>query len=580
MLNIGVHITQDSVCFAELSLERAKPKLHSVNEYFFDEQISQEEKNLFILRHLERIEKKNKGKALRFCYGLSQNVVTSFSVQFPFKEKFKILKTLPYEIEDKSPFNPDNVFFDARICRIQNENKASALCFVTPEENVNHFLEWSGGLKRPPYLLSCEAAALANLLEFWNKPLSQTQNPMTCSAYIYLGAQNSQILFYKDGHLIHISVLDWSVLDIVRKMEQQYKLKTEKAWEEFFVKSFILTEVKGFTQEQVHFSNLIKKQISFLVPKIKLLKTAIEAEEKIQIEEAVVFGPGAVIKNITAFLTAELSINISRLKSLAEISYIDPESQPSALIAFGLALEGLKSSPYQSVNFLQSMKKEDLSLFPAKWLKLGLASLLCFVVLTAYAFFRKQESFKILERMESIFIEYGKNIASLQANRISVESLQSFLEKEKSETDNEKFVQAKLDFPNPMDHLRLISKKLNSAEKWKLKIDYLKIENEIVEIKGWVEKTSLGSFKSELKSLSKSSIQDNSSSHNPLLNKKESLVDKKQLLEGENKTEHSKSQKEGDMVENKETKFSESEADLEQKDQVFFSYSFKIKEEL
>ena len=206
MVSIGIHISQDSVCFAELSLEGVKPKLNSFYEHFFESQISQKEKILFISRQLEKIEHKYKGKALRFCYGLSQNLVTSFPIQFPFKEKFKILKTLPYEIEEKSPFHPDKIFFDARICKTKDENKSSVLCFVTSEENVNEFLVLSGKLKKTPYLLSCEGSALANLLELWNKPLSQIQNPRTHSTYIYLGEKNSLILFYKEGHLAHISV--------------------------------------------------------------------------------------------------------------------------------------------------------------------------------------------------------------------------------------------------------------------------------------------------------------------------------------------------------------------------------------
>ena len=293
MLSIGIHITESSVHFAELSLEGPKPKLESFEEHFFEDQDIEEEKVLFIVRHIEKIEEKHKGKTLRFCYGLSQNSVTSFLVKFPFKEKFKILKTIPFEIEDKSPFRPDKVFFDARICKIKDQNKSSALCFVTPEENVNEFLEFSSKLKKPPYLLSCSASALANLLESWNKPLSQIQNPRYHSIYIYLGVENSQILFYKEGYLEHISVLDWTMVGIVKEMEKMYKLTAEKAWEEFFEKSFILTLEKGFTKEQIFFSNLIKKKISLLIPKLQLFKISLETEQKIKIEEAVLFGPGS-----------------------------------------------------------------------------------------------------------------------------------------------------------------------------------------------------------------------------------------------------------------------------------------------
>ena len=598
MVSIGIHINQDRVCFAELSLERAKPKLNSFSEYFFGDQKSQKEKLLFISHHLEKIKEKHKGKALRFCYGLSQNLVTNFLVQFPFKEKFKILKTLPFEIENKSPFNPEKIFFDARICKIKDENKSSALCFVTLQENVDEFLELSTQLKVPPYLLSCEGSALANLLELWNKPLSQTQNSMSHSLYIYLGAQNSQILFYKEGYLAHISVLDWSVTDIVKKMEQMYRLTAEQAWEEFFAKSFILTEVKGFTKEQVFFSNLIKKQLSLLIPDLKLLKMSLETEQQMNIKEAVVFGPGSVIKNLTAFLTTEISINISRLKSLTDFPYFQWGDKPSVLIAFGLALEGLKSSPYQGLNFLQSMKKEDFSLFPKKWQKTGLIFLSCFIIFIAYAFIRKQESFKILSKMESLFIDYGKRIAFLQESNISVESLKSFLEKEKLKANNEQLLRDKLSLPNPMDHLRSLTQKLDETDKWNLKIHYLKVEDGAVEIKGSVNKSSLNDFKSQLESLAKGRIKETPYQKNRDLSQpenhnlpkvkgtkesqasttEEKAQDSKSAIMREKPVQDTSSGKKQPGLSGKILESSEPKTDLEQEEQSFYSYSFKMKE--
>ena len=571
MVSIGIHISQDSVCFAELSLEGAQPKLNSFHEHFFESQISQKEKILFISRQLEKIEHKYKGKALRFCYGLSQNLVTSFSIQFPFKEKFKILKTLPYEIEEKSPFHPDKIFFDARICKIKDENKSSVLCFVTSEENVNEFLALSGKLKKTPYLLSCEGSALANLLELWNRPLSQIQNPRIHSTYIHLGEKNSLIFFYKEGHLAHISVLDWAVADIVEKMKQLYKLKTKKAWGEFFEKSFILTEIKGFTKEQIFFSNLIKKQIQLLVPKLKLFKISLETEQKTQIKEIIIFGPGSMIKNLTAFLTAELSMHISRLKNF-EDPYFEWSNKPMTFVALGLALEGLKSSPYQGLNFLQSLKKEALSLFPRKWLKTGLTLFLGFSVLTAYAFIRKRESSLLLKKMEALFIDHGKKIAFLKGSHVNIESVKSFLETERAKTDNEKIVKNKLDSPNPIDSLELITKKIGKAEKWNLRIHYLKAEDRTVKVEGLVDKSSLGKLKSQLESLAKGRLQDNSMLKNSTSAKKLNQPSETGFPLDKQK------ENQANPLENKDLNSSKNKFDPEPLGRTFFSFSFKLKE--
>ena len=530
MISVGAHIDKKSFCFAELALEQTQPKIISFEEKLFENPDSIEDKKLVILRHIDQIKKKRKSQVLRFCYGLSQSSVTSFFVDFPFKEKFKILKTLPFQIEDKTPFRSDKVFFDARIGQIKNKSQSFALCFVTPEDNIRLFLERVSPLKNPSSLLSCEGSALANLLEFWNKPLSQSQNPSSDSLYIYLGAENSQLLFYKEGYLRHISVLDWSVTGIIQEMKKLYRLSEAKAWEEFFAKSFVLTELKGWTKEQVFFSNLIKKQIQLLIPKLELLKLSLEAEWNGPISTAVLFGPGAVIKNLSAFLSEKMSINISRLKSLPALTGFDFQNHPSKLIALGLALEGFKNSPYQGINFLQSLRKESFSFFPKKWRKPALAFLLCFILFSFYSFIRQKEGAKILDKAQAIFLSYGKRIAYMPEDEITPKALNSFLEKEKSKKKTEEMIKDKLNRPYPMDYLKKMTQKLGSAGDWDLKIIYLKMDGSSAEIKGWAKASSLEKFKTQLKGLAKGTIKDNSLTDSSKIEAKQSLPEEAKAL--------------------------------------------------
>ena len=590
MVSIGIYIGQDSICFAELSLEGTQPSLNSVNEYFFQPQDSQEEKNHLILSHFKEIKQKYKGQVLRFCYGLSQNRVTSFPAHFPFKEKFKILKTLPFEVEAQSPFSPNKSFFDTRICRIKEQQSSQTLCFVTPEENVKDFLKWELPFKTHPYLLSCEGAALANLLEFWNKPLSQAQKAMPHSLYLYLGEQNSQVLFYQDGFFTQIFTLDWATADIVKKMKHLYKLTAKQAWEEYFAKSFILTEVKGFTQDQRTFSNMIKKQLQLLIPKLKLFKMSFETEQQILLEDIAVFGPGAVIKNLTAFLTAELDTKVLRLKTLNEYPYLEGENKPSSFVAFGLALEGLKKSPYKGLNFLQSLQKTEFSLLPKQGLRMALAIFLCFAIFTTYAILRKQESLKVLNKVRAVFLSYGTKIAHLKKSRINLESIQSFLNKNKNITEDEQTVRDKLNEHNPMDHLQLITRKFSDVEKWNLNIHYLKLRGRSVEIKGSVNPSSLPNLKSQLKDLAKGKISEDSTAQ-PKTMKTENLgkvahskVQKKEppaLTTSPSTSKQKASDKTSQESQRQEDSLSsENTESTKTEESSFFSYSFTLKDTL
>lgn len=575
MISIGIYISKNSLCFAEMSLKKARPELHSLKEYFFDKQKSQEEQWLFISSHLSEIEKKYKGENLRFCYGLPQSHVTSFFIEFPFKEKFKILKTLPFEIEDQSPFDSNKVLFDARICKIEDKNKSSALCFITPEENAREFLELGSKIKKTAYLLSCDSSALANLLESWNKPLSEKQNPGKADLYVYLGVENSQLLLYKEGHLLYSSVLDWSLSSLIKEMREAYKLSIEKTWKEFFSKAFILTSTQGWTKEQKFFSQLIKKHIQLLIPKLKLLKMSLESQKNTSISSLALFGPGSVIKNLSAFLTAEMSLPVSRLEKLESFPQLQWNQEPSSYIAMGLALEGLKSTPYPGLNFLQSLKKESFFLFPKKWKSWGAVALLCLLIFSAYAFIRKQESFVLWEKGNAVFLEYGKKIALLRESKVNTDSLESFLKKEKAKLKSEQFIKEELLQSQPIDHLQLITEKLQSAKKWSLSIHYLRIKDRDIEIKGWIKSSLLPQFKKELESLAKGSVKIHSEKTSEDLTAKEKAVLR-------NTKEDKKSLNKGLLNSSKESlsdEKTELSPDRQTEGRTFFSLSFQIKKD-
>ena len=507
MLSIGIHIGKHSACFAELSAEGGKLKEATFfEERFFDPSDSEEKKLSSVFQRIEEIQRKHKGKALRFCLGLPQSLISSFFISFPFKEKFKILKTLPFEIEDKSPFPSEKVFFDARISRIQGKN-SQAICFAAPAENIQPFLEKPLHKGKAAFSLSCEGAALANVLEFWNKPLSQPQTLSGSALRIYLGMENSLIFCYKEGYLIDISLLDWGILPIVKEMEGLYQLSLQKAREEFFAKAFILSSATAWSKDQVFFSNLIKKHISGLIPKLKLLKISIETKQKLAIKEALIFGPGAVIKNLSVFLSTELSIHISKVRNLPAFAFFHWTDKPSFLPAFGLALEGLKSSPYKGLDFLHSYRKDAFSLFPKKWRATAFAGLLCFAFFTAYVFIRKTESQKILDKSQNTFKSYGSKITGFRTKKLHPENLKSFLEEEKKKMALKQKILVRLNSPNPMDRLSFISKELKkTSAQWGLSLSYLEMEEGKIDIRGFIGKTFLEEFESKLKSFSKKGV--------------------------------------------------------------------------
>ena len=365
MLSVGVHIEEkEALHVVALHYKNRKPVL---KEYFSIPLAPQAEEAARLLelnQALKKVQERYKNQIMRLCFALPQNYVSCFVSSFPFSEKFKILKTLPFEIEENTLFQPDNVFFDGRISSFKSQGASQVISFVTLKENVNNFLFPLKQLKVEPYLLSVEGAALANLLEEWEILREPPATRPAARIYIHLGLRSSLTLFLENGKLQNVSHLNWSYEGILKEMEKKYKLSFREAQTEFKEKAFVLTETKGFAREQVAFSNLIQKHLKPLIKELALHKIFVEAKEKEekQFEEIFLVGPGAAIRNLSVYLSLKLSLPVHRV-NLMESLFPSHTGKPENLIATGIAMEGLKQPPYTGLNLIHSFKSQKSSFF-------------------------------------------------------------------------------------------------------------------------------------------------------------------------------------------------------------------------
>ena len=512
MLSLGVHIRERGLSAVELLLKGSSLELKAAyNLPFESSQASPEKKRVMIVQRLQELRQKFKGENVRFCFGLPQSQTSCFPLDFPFKEKFKILKTLPFEIEDKSPFQSEKTFFDARITKITEQGRSRALCFAAPEESVGEFLQLLKASGTPLHLLTTDGSALANLIEGGKEcALSPASRKSGKSAlYIYLGLWESAALFFKDGCLEAISAIEWGITSLVSKMEARYHLPFDKALEEFFEKSFILTEQKGFTKEQIFFSRLIKSELSVLTPKLRLLELSFKTQNSAEIPEGIIFGPGSAIKNLSAFLSEELSMNFFRAEDLPrfpQMDLADPKNH-SFLIPFGLAMEGLKKAPYGGVNLLRSLKTGGFSFFPKPARPALMAFAAALVIFTAYSFVRERGSRHLADQIHSVFVNYGKKIAFMKEREIDVDSVKSFLEEREALSQNESFIKERISGPNPMDWLQTLTKGIDPKPEWDMRISYLKLSGGKVDLAGEINKPYFENLKSRLKALAKGPLE-------------------------------------------------------------------------
>lgn len=501
MVSIGIHIKKHGFHVVELSFNGSRLTLENSYEKSFDDLVTEEKRNISILEHLGSLERKYKNQSFRFCFCLPQDQVSSFFVEFPFREKFKILKTLPFEIEDKSPFNPYKVFYYGKLTRTL-KNKSSVICFIAPEHHVKSFLQVVKPLKTKPYLLSVEGACLSNIAEGVFEA-SQKPHLNKPTLFIYMDFYQSVVLVFKEGYLHTVSHLDWGFYSIVKEMEKKYKLTFEKATDQFFEKSFVLTSDKGFTSEQVSFSNLIKKHIHIFIKQLKILKLSLETDYRVQFEDIEIYGPGTAIKNLSSFLSLKMDTRVSKMKAIPDLPSFDLKEakNQSSLVALGLAMEGLKRPPYEGVNFLHSLYKESFSFFSAQW-KSALAfisiGLICF---SFYSLFRYEKSLTLLEEIETVFADYGKKIALLRSSQVSPQAVKDFLKSKEDLMTIEQVIQKEKAKQNPIESIKRLTENLKTEDDWDLKITALTVKSSNISLAGEIKQPFNKNLESSLKKI-------------------------------------------------------------------------------
>lgn len=505
MVSIGIHINKHGFGVAELSLNKNCLQFKGARSHFFN--LESSNYDITLIEHLKILEEKYKDQPLRFCYSLPQDEVSDFSISLPFKEKFKILKTLPFEIEEQSPFNPKKVFYDARVSKIQG-NSSDLVCFVTPEGNVHDFLQQIKPIKTEPYLLSTEASALANTVEDWHThQLQDNKNKL----YIHIGLYETIVLFFKKGSLKNVSNINWGMLPIIKKIEQKYKISFEAAKNEFLEKSFILSSDDGFTKDQVSFSNLIKQDISSFIQQLRLLNLSFQEKDSVLIEDCVLFGPGSVIKNLSAFLSIESPYKFSKLTSiphLKEFDLLKPKNQ-TLLVALGLAMEGFKKPPYTAVNFFHSFKKESFLFFPKKWRQTISVTAIILSLFFCFSWLRNQETKNLLFKMDDVFLAYTKKIILVKSpDKMNLETSKKYLENKDRLKNIEKVIEKKIQKINAIDQLKIVSQIIQAENQWELQITNFKARDFFVSMEGNIKPEFEPVLKERLQKIATSQIQN------------------------------------------------------------------------
>ena len=199
--------------------------------------------------------------------GLRQDMVAVRNKIFPFNDRLKIMRSLPFELEEDLPFSPENAVYDAKIVKTMG-NSAEVLACAVPKSRVSEALSrWTdSGLDIA--LLSAEGLALANCWEKWNEPpphQSATQIQIDAQArptrdirlVLDIGHRHSLVCAFEDSNLVGVRSILYGGKNLADLIAKKYELPFLEALRVMQSRSFILLTQENASYDQLIFSQTI-----------------------------------------------------------------------------------------------------------------------------------------------------------------------------------------------------------------------------------------------------------------------------------------------------------------------------------
>lgn len=516
MISIGIDIGKFSVKIAEIEATARGFSLLRTEEIPLSADPTKDTR-LEIVEILRNLVNQQDLSNTRFVLGMDQERVIVKQRQFPFKERYKILKSLAFELEDDIPFSQDDAIFDAKVARYLGPS-AEILAVACPNENIAELLRLAHDGNIEPDVVSVDGLALANLFENWaaaprediqvDQPIPE---PTSAEVILHLGHETTLMLILKDGYVADIRTLHWGGKDIADAIAKKYSIHYLEALKELRKKGFILVNPEGATKDQVAFSDTIRTSVDRLAHELNLALVDIKGTQGVKFTRLALTGGVGQLKNLGAYLTQKLEIASNRLKHVPHYPGLDfetsPQKEATCAIAIGLAIEGIKRPKNPPINLLKgefAKQSQTLRLLAEKWsytLQLAAAG---FVILLIYAFMRDNLTLSSADQAREELRSKAQSLAQLKGSRATPYNARKYIQQQKRQADNRKRAEDLNRISSAMEVLKKISEVTPAKNMLQLNVFRLFVNNESVLMEGEVaQANTLPLLQNALKGLAK-----------------------------------------------------------------------------
>lgn len=499
---VGIDIGSYSIKIAELKATAKSYALKNFREIPLSPDPTKDKK-IQIIDILRNLTIEYNPEQTKFILGVRQSHVSVRNKQFPFKERFKVLRSIPFELEDEVPLDQDEAVFEAKILSYNNQ-LTDVLAIACPKVFVQEVVDLAQDCGIELELLSIEGLALSNLFEDWqNAPPNIIREdppvPGSRSAEVVLeiGHTSTRVLVFSQNVLLTVRHMDWGVKTVADSIAQRYGLHHIEALKELQTKAYIILQRDSATHEQKLFSDVIQGAVDPFISSLRLLIYEIQTEFSVTFGQGHMLGGGCQIRNLGPYISQGLDIPFNRFSYFDRIPHVEintsPQIEMTAAVAIGLAIEGLRRPRNPAINLLKDEFAPEQNSFSYFWEAWGTSikvAAACFVLVWVYGVVRDSTSEGLDNQSYETLREQATKLAGLKGKDASLNKIEAFIREQKAEQKNRKVMEKVLEMNSAMDVLKKIS--LTSPNKKQLEFEVLrlKIENDLVEIQGLMPSSS------------------------------------------------------------------------------------------
>lgn len=508
MKSVGIDIGRFSIKLAEVEATQRSFTLTRLEEFPLSNDPTKDTE-IEVIDILRTLSQQFDQGATTFVIGMSQKQVIVRQRQFPFRERHKILKTVPFELEDDIPFSGENAIFDAKITRYRGQG-AEVLACTSPLDRIKAQLQRARDGNIEPGILCPEGMAFSNLFEQWSDPplegppmaggqdtnepsLPETPERPKAQAILTMGHRSSFMIVRTEDRLLTIRTLDWGGLDVAQALALKYQLHIVEALKEMRHKGFILTSNEGATRDQIAFSDVIKGVVDDLAHELHLAFLEIESDQNISISQLFLCGGVAQLRHLGPYLTQKLEIPCNRLKQISGNASLNFEGgnggEISGAVAIALAIEGLKRPRNPAVNMLRgalAKQSQTLKVLVAKWGHTLAVASAAFITLLIWSVLRESFSVDMADQAYEQMKIQAQNVTGgdLKGSRANPTNIRRFIKEKEQEAKNRKLAEKVQTISSALEVLKALSESTPGKKSVVMDVSSLTINNDQVEVQG------------------------------------------------------------------------------------------------